>query len=122
MSKPYKRATPEEMAERAKVIAKLVDEGLTILQIAEKIGVGDGRIREQIKNTPGLKTPSEAHPNPRRLAGPVGALRPAITAQTDEFQRWLENILPEGTSHAEFIVSMAVDTYLDEMEAQQDAA
>jgi len=120
--KPYKRATPEELKAREAVIGRMIEAGVSVPKIAQELGLGYTRIYDQIRRSPNLKMPPAVGPNPRRPGRRIGSVRQAITKQPVPFQNWLEDTLPVGVSFAEYIVSMAVDAYHDEVEEQKDAA
>lgn len=118
MKKPYKRATPEEYAKRGETIRRLVDQGWSTKEIAAHLDVGADRVRAQIRESDGLQTPRQRHPNPRRLDGKIGKLRTVLNAQTSEFMAWVDRSKPDDLTYSEFVVACAVDAFHEEEDGQ----
>ncbi|MFU1607346.1 hypothetical protein ACM25O_13255 [Sulfitobacter pontiacus] len=69
--KPYRRATPTELAERKKRIAALLKKGLTPNKFAPQLGVCRNTVQEMINNDPALKAlHNDLRKTPVLLPGP----------------------------------------------------
>ncbi len=115
--KPYRRASPEELAERRTVIATMLKEGKGPGPISEAVGVSNNRIRETIRNDKDLAALFQAQKKQEVQLPPVGALTRAARNEDAAFQTWLQDSVPGGSTLAEFLISVAVDAYQDETAA-----
>ena len=114
--KPYKRADAAGLKARRAVILRGLKKGQTPKQITLDVEVSYGQVRAMIQNDPDLLALHKANRKSPVTLPPVGAVVPTIRQQSEGFQDWLVRSVPEGTTLADFMVSVVLDSYMDETE------
>lgn len=117
--KPYRRLNSDGIRARYETIHAGLVAGKAPKLISEESGYLYGRVREVIHNDPALLALYTANrKSPVKLPA-VGAVVPVIRQQSDGFQEWLVRSVPDGSTLADFMVSIAVDSFMDDCEEDE---
>ena len=112
------RLSVEAHNQRIRDIIKMTNQGLTQVEMAEKLGLSASALGRFI-----LKARSFNELPPRKLAKVsthqhlrIGSMTESIEKQSEEFRRWLLKQTRHGLSVAEVAMSTMLDAFYEETE------
>lgn len=120
------RPSKTEMAERREAVRERLARGMRTCDIARDLGLSYTKVYGLIARDPVLQanraTPRTPAAIARSMGVRLGTLGPALENQSPEFLRWLAETAPEGATISDWIVSIALDQFLEENPAALRAA
>jgi len=99
--------------QRKTAIAALLAEGFPVAVVAQKLNVGVSAIYKTVRDDPDLNLRRSTFGMAHHI-GRIGRISDALAREPEEFIAWVKANVPEDGTVAEFLVSCALDSYLEE--------
>lgn len=112
------RLSVEQHNQRVRDITKMMNQGLTQIEMAEKLGIGPSALGRFIIKA---RSFNELPPKPRARVDThnalrIGSMTEAIQKQSQEFQGWLIRQTRGGLTVSEVAVSTMLDAFYEDTE------
>ena len=112
------RLSVEQHNQRVRDITKMMSEGLTQVEMAEKLGIGPsalGRFIIKARSFNELPPKKRARVDTHNALR-IGSMTEAIQKQSQEFQGWLVNQTRHGLTVSEVAISTMLDAFYEDTE------
>lgn len=112
------RLSVEQHNQRVRDIIKMTNQGLTQVEMAEKLGISASALGRFIIKA---RSFNELPPKPRTKVDThnglrIGSMTEAIQKQSQEFQRWLVKQTKDGLTVSEVAISTMLDAFYEDTE------